>query len=400
MDCDFTHPPHYIVDALAAADDADVVVGSRYLKERSLAGWNVLRKFLTRTGHVLTHSLLAMPYDATGGFRLYNLARIPAHTFDLVGSNGYSFLFEVLYILHVNRFRIKEIPIALPPRTYGHSKMGVDEIGRSLGLLVEIYVTKKLNPERFVVSERLSDDEIDPAQHDVQGWDEYWQDQKKPGRILYDIIAAFYRKVIIRPSLNRFIKQTFEPGARVLHAGCGGGQVDVDIRDYVAITGLDISVNALNLYKRAHGGRARVLHGSVFMIPSPDGSFDGIYNLGVMEHFELGDIERILAEFHRVLRPGGRIVLFWPPEFGASVLFFKGLTWTFANLLGQTDVKFHPDEVSRLRSERQARELLERAGFRVLRYAFGVRDLFTYSIITAERVDRAAAGSVSQKASA
>jgi dolichol-phosphate mannosyltransferase len=123
MDCDFTHPPSSIPEILevAHASDADVVVGSRYLRKDSLVGWNPLRLFLTYTGHFLTKSLLGMSQDATGGFRFYRLDRIPRSVFALVSSTGYSFFFESLYILYLNGFTIGEIPISLPPRTYGHS---------------------------------------------------------------------------------------------------------------------------------------------------------------------------------------------------------------------------------------------------------------------------------------
>lgn len=123
MDCDFTHSPEDIPDLLKYSDEYDVVVGSRHLRGDSLSGWNLWRKCITRAGHVLTVVLLKMPYDATGAFRLYRLDRIPPEVFMMVSSNGYSFFFESLTLLNLNRFRIKEIPIALPPRTYGHSKL-------------------------------------------------------------------------------------------------------------------------------------------------------------------------------------------------------------------------------------------------------------------------------------
>jgi dolichol-phosphate mannosyltransferase len=149
MDCDFTHHPKCINDILTV--DADVVVGSRYKLDNSLKGWNLYRKFLTNFGHFLTKTLLHMPFDATGGFRYYRLDRIPRSVFNLVGSKGYSFFFESLYIIHVNRLKIDEIPIALPPRTYGHSKMTTNEIGRSVKLLVSIYMNQLLHPARFLL---------------------------------------------------------------------------------------------------------------------------------------------------------------------------------------------------------------------------------------------------------
>jgi hypothetical protein len=87
-----------------------------------------------------------------------------------------------------------------------------------------------------------------------------------------------------------------------------------------------------------------------------------------------------------VLKKDGRIVLFWPPEFGLSVLFFKALTVVF-RLFGKGNVKFHPDEITRVRSRAHAYGILEQAGFRVVEYSFGPRDLFTYAVIAAEKID-------------
>ena len=389
MDCDFTHPPRHIVDLLAEAETADVVVGSRYLAKRSLAGWNLVRKLLTWTGHALTRVLLGMKQDATGALRLYRLDRIPRQAFDLVSSKGYSFFFESLYILNFNGFRIREIPIALPPRTYGHSKMTFREIRHSVALLVSTWLTARFNQEKFRVGEVLPPEAIDPTLKDDQSWDEYWKDQKNLGGTVYATIAAVYRKMIIKRTLNHFAGRYFAAGAEVLHAGCGGGQVDVDLARRVRITGLDISVNALNLYQRTNGVGCRVLHGSIFKIPLGAGSMDGIYNLGVMEHFTEPDIDRILAEFRRVLRDNGRIIIFWPPEFGTSVVFLKGVTWTLENVFRRKNVRLHPDEITRVRSRGHVTRIFERNGFRVARYYFGPKDFFTHSIIVAEKAPEA-----------
>ena len=149
-------------------------------------------------------------------------------------------------------------------------------------------------------------------------------------------------------------------------------------------------MNALRLYLRVNKGHCKVLHGSIFDIPRPDGSVEGIYNLGVMEHFTEEEIQKILREFRRVLKKDGRVVLFWPPEFGLSVLFFKALTVVF-RLFGKANVKFHPDEITRVRSRAHAYGILEQAGFKVVEYSFGPRDLFTYAVIAAEKLDPVAA---------
>lgn len=183
MDCDFTHPPSSIPEIINVAETsgADVVVGSRYLRKDSLNGWNSLRLFLTYSGHLATKTLLGMHQDATGGFRYYRLDQIPQSVFDLVRSNGYSFFFESLYVLFLNGFAVGEIPISLPPRTYGHSKMDFSEVKRSIGLLLSLYSTTLLNKENFIVGAELPPGIVNTEVQDQQGWDDYWNNHERAG---------------------------------------------------------------------------------------------------------------------------------------------------------------------------------------------------------------------------
>lgn len=150
MDCDFTHSPDNIRDLLAFGEDYDVVVGSRHMRQDSLEGWNFWRKCITRTGHLLTTVLLKMPYDATGAFRLYRLDRIPREIFSRVESRGYSFFIESLTIITLNGFRIKEVPIALPPRTYGHSKLQFGDMVQWGLFILGLAGNIRFNRKRFL----------------------------------------------------------------------------------------------------------------------------------------------------------------------------------------------------------------------------------------------------------
>jgi len=142
MDCDFTHSPSYIINFIRHSNNADIVVGSRYMKKHSLATWNIFRKFLTNLGHFLTVNLLNMPYDASGAFRLYCLKRIDRNIFSLIQSSGYSFFFESLFVLYFNKKKIVEIPIELPARTYGTSKMNYKDVWKSFVFLSRLFFRK------------------------------------------------------------------------------------------------------------------------------------------------------------------------------------------------------------------------------------------------------------------
>ena len=384
MDCDFTHLPEDIERFLKGLSDFDVVIGSRYMDAKSLSDWNLFRKTLTHAGHFLTKHLLRMPYDASGAFRAYRLDRIPHGLFDLVHSKSYSFFFESLHVLSMNQFKILEVSIFLPKRTYGHSKMKIGDAVASLKLLWKTWLRTVFERDEYIYVQPMKAAEGAEKTHDEIAWDEYWNTKESHSKILYDMIAAFYRKFIIRPILNEFIKDEFQSGMSLLHAGCGSGQVDVDLVKHVRVTALDISIPALNHYRKIHGDRCELMHGSIFSIPCKEATFDGVYNLGVMEHFTEGDIIKILNEFYRVLKPGGKIVLFWPPENGLSVLFLKGAHF-FLNRLLKKNISLHPDEITRLRSKKHAQEILGKTPFRMSRHYFGIKDLFTYSVVVCNK---------------
>ncbi|MFA5770892.1 MAG: class I SAM-dependent methyltransferase [Patescibacteria group bacterium] len=219
----------------------------------------------------------------------------------------------------------------------------------------------------------------------VKEWDQYWQENKKPNELLYGIIASFYRRYLIKNSLNYFALKYFKKGAKLLHAGCGGGEVDSDLKKFFSITALDISPNALLSYRENNGPKSKVLLGNIKAIPVRNYSFDGIYNLGVMEHLHPGEIKSVLKEFSRVLKRKGKLILFWPPEYGISVIFFKILVFISKNILGRKRVKFHPREITRIRSKKQIADLFHGTGFRILMQYFGIRDLFTYCVIVARK---------------
>lgn len=384
LDADFSHSPVDIPRLLAAhAADVDLVVASRYLEPGSLPGWSPHRLLLTRFGHLLTWALLGMPYDASGALRLYDLRRIPRELFALVTARAYAFFFESLLVLHRNGCRIREIPIVLQARVYGSSKLTAREGLRSGRFLLRLFFAHLASPARFVRPRPI--DTLRPDLRETQGWDEYWSGKRQVLGTLYDLVAAVYRRVI-RRNLRRYAERAFARGARVLHAGCGSGQVDRGLHERLRITAVDISERALRLYARNNPRASRIEQASIFDLPFEEGAFDGVYNLGVLEHFRREEIREILHEFHRVLKPRGKFVAFWPHRRGSSVLFLRALRSLIAMVSGR-DPRFHPEEISLLGSRDEAAALLLGAGFVLREYYFGVRDLFVQCVIVAEKAE-------------
>jgi dolichol-phosphate mannosyltransferase len=382
LDCDFTHSPSLIPVFLERGKKTDVVVGSRYLEPGSLPGWSVFRKALTKFGHLLTESMLGISQDATGAFRVYNLETIPRETFDLVQSRGYAFFFESMLVLNKNGFSIAEVPIALPARTYGSSKMSLREVQRSVATLGSLLIAQETNPGRFRLKKGRA--RIDPDLVDPQNWNEYWDKKQRKMTALYDAIATVYRNLVIKRRLEQTLKREFPRDAKVLHAGCGSGQVDTGLHDHLKITAADISASALQIYQRENPRAHDVHHASIFELPFADRSFDGAYNLGVVEHFSRDELVRAFKELHRVVKPGGKLVIFWPHAYATSVMVLNSAHFVLNDVLGK-DVRLHPPEYSLVHSSREAKELLDAGGFDLASYYFGPKDFYVQAVAVATR---------------
>ena len=367
LDCDFTHSPADVSRLLDRLAMCDLAVGSRYLAAGSLPGWNLMRRTLTRVGHLLTRRVLGIRHDATGAFRAYRLGRVPRGAFALVRSRGYAFFFESMFVFDRNGLSIGEIPIVLPSRTYGHSKMSIGEVARSVRRVFDLFVAVRLHPARY----RLPPPpvEVDASLLDPQGWDAYWQrDPRSLVRAGYGAAAWLYRNLINRRELNRYVRHHFAPGSRLLHAGCGSGQVDVDLQREMRLTGLDISGVALARYRLQNPRAEAVRHGSILALPFPPASFDGVYNMGVVEHFTRDQIVAALRQFHRALVPGGKVLIFWPHQHASSVRILNGVQQLLRRV-GRSPAGLHPPEVSLLASRDQARAVLDDAGFDLIGFA-------------------------------
>lgn len=221
---------------------------------------------------------------------------------------------------------------------------------------------------------------LEKRQKEEKEWDKYWTKKKTTSQTVYRAIASFYRKVLIKNSLNFFLNKEFKKGSILLHAGSGSGQVDEDITKRFDITALDISDEALKLYKLHNGPSSKTLKASIFEIPLKDKTLDGIYNLGVHEHFTGSENEKILKEYKRVLKDDGKIVLFWPSKYSLTVNFLNTTHFILNDIL-KRKIRLHPEEISLIESKKQVEELLKSCGFKMTKFYFGPKDLFTQCVI-------------------
>ena len=125
MDADFSHDPNHLPVFLAAIEDADLVLGSRYRDGKvSVVNWPIGRLLLSYYANVYARFVTGMKlWDATGGFKCFRRAVLEAIDLDVVKSNGYAFQIEMSFRASKRGFRIIEIPIVFVDRTEGQSKM-------------------------------------------------------------------------------------------------------------------------------------------------------------------------------------------------------------------------------------------------------------------------------------
>lgn len=125
MDADFSHDPKHLPEFLQEVKQADLVVGSRYLRGRvTVVNWPMARLLLSYFANIYARVITGLNvYDATGGFKCFRRKVLEAIDLNAVHSNGYSFQIEMNLRAQRKGFQIKEIPIIFVDRTDGESKM-------------------------------------------------------------------------------------------------------------------------------------------------------------------------------------------------------------------------------------------------------------------------------------
>jgi dolichol-phosphate mannosyltransferase len=124
MDADFSHDPREIPNMQKAIEQADLVLGSRYIDGVRVVNWPLSRLFLSKGASYYVRIITGLPVnDPTGGFKCFRRAVLEAIDLDAVRSNGYAFQIEMTYEAWMKGFRVREIPITFTDRYAGQSKM-------------------------------------------------------------------------------------------------------------------------------------------------------------------------------------------------------------------------------------------------------------------------------------
>ncbi len=124
MDADFSHDPEALPRFLEAAESADVVLGSRWVKGGGTVGWPLKRQMISRGGSLYARTVLGVPIrDLTGGFKCFRREVLEQIGLDQVQTAGYGFQIELTWRAIRKGFKVVEIPIRFADRVAGESKM-------------------------------------------------------------------------------------------------------------------------------------------------------------------------------------------------------------------------------------------------------------------------------------
>ncbi len=124
MDADWSHDPAYLGDMLDAAREHELVIGSRYINGVSVVNWPLRRLILSTCANRYVRAVAGLgPQDCTSGFRCWRREALQRIRLADCGSQGYSFLIELLFAADMSGCRISEVPIIFVERRAGASKL-------------------------------------------------------------------------------------------------------------------------------------------------------------------------------------------------------------------------------------------------------------------------------------
>ena len=145
MDADFSHDPKFLPQLLAAADESDLVIGSRYKSGVNVINWPMSRLVLSYGANIYVRWVTGLPLtDATGGFKCFRREVLAALPLDRVRSNGYAFQIEMSFRAWRKGFRLTEIPIVFTDRVEGSSKMSKAIVREAVWMVWWLWIADRL----------------------------------------------------------------------------------------------------------------------------------------------------------------------------------------------------------------------------------------------------------------
>ncbi len=216
----------------------------------------------------------------------------------------------------------------------------------------------------------------------LSDWTTHWSSQNQAS--VSQRFFSWYRKAVFARTVAYFANRYFAARGVFLEAGSGtsetSGRIDKSMGR--VLVACDFVRSVLTQCHPIMDVRAAA---DIFRLPLADNTLDGVWNVGVMEHFLHPDIDRILSELRRVLKPGGVIILLWPATDSLPQKGLRLVEW-FVNRRGRAPkFRFHPDEISKLRSSAEGREILIRNGLELITVDWGLRSLMAFKTVVGRK---------------
>jgi dolichol-phosphate mannosyltransferase len=145
MDADFSHDPKEVKNFLEAAEEYDLVIGSRYINGVNVINWPMMRLLLSWFANKYTRFITGMPLcDSTGGFKCFRREVLQSINLDKIRSNGYAFQIEMNFKAWKKGFKLKEIPIIFVDRVQGTSKMSKKIVHEAIFMVWKLRIRSML----------------------------------------------------------------------------------------------------------------------------------------------------------------------------------------------------------------------------------------------------------------
>jgi dolichol-phosphate mannosyltransferase len=270
LDADLSHEPAFAARLWRARNQADIVIASRYARGGA-AYTSAMRNWLSRLLNLWMRRVLSMPVrDLSSGFRLYRRQALQNLKLE---SRNFEVIEEVLVKAYAQGYSILEIPFTYFPRESGRSHARLMRFGIDL----------------------------------MRASGSLWKLRNSIGSADYDE-RAFYSFIPVQRYWQRRRHRIATAWARgsehVLDVGCGSSVIIQSLNNAV---GLDFSMGKLRFLRRRG---IPLLRGSAFALPFRDSTFDCIISSQVIEHIPYDEV--LFTEVHRVLQPGGRLIIGTP----------------------------------------------------------------------------------------
>jgi SAM-dependent methyltransferase len=221
-----------------------------------------------------------------------------------------------------------------------------------------------------------------PAPHqkvELVAWSKHWSESNQAS--LFQKLFSIFRRAVTARAIRYFLDCYFPYSGIFVEAGSGTSETSVRIEKNNhsrLLVAVDIVLPVVSICDPIMDVK---VCGDIFHLPFQGNSIDGIWNVGVMEHFTSNQIDQILREFHRVLRHESPVILLWPGTDSTPQRMLR-LVEKIINLKKKgPKFLFHPEEISQLSSMKEGHDFLERNGFAVLHIDYGFRNLLAFKTL-------------------